>query len=184
MAISHKDIPDAERHNPKGFETAGNNTVQKKDGSGNIAWGAVQNPDIADDAVTRDKILDGEVTTSKIDDGAVTTGKLANDALSSNTSGRSKMQDFFVIGPKIKIGTASSTVTLDDSVANQAVPVVGLGTGARIINYTITGGALPNLTFQCMSNRSPNTYVVRLTTTGLSSAQREITINVQYIEGS
>jgi len=34
----HKSIPTAQRHNPKGFEDAANNTQLTKDSSGNIAW--------------------------------------------------------------------------------------------------------------------------------------------------
>jgi hypothetical protein len=42
MTIQHRDIPDAERHEPKGVSTALENTVYTSDGAGSGNWEAVQ----------------------------------------------------------------------------------------------------------------------------------------------
>lgn len=84
MAISHKDIPDAELHNPKGFENAGNNQVLKTDGSRNLVWQQVDTNDIANNAVTTAKILNGEVTTNKLGIGAVTTSRLGTNSVTAS----------------------------------------------------------------------------------------------------
>lgn len=41
--IEHKDIVDAERHEPKGASTAANNTVYSSDGAGSGAWQKIKN---------------------------------------------------------------------------------------------------------------------------------------------
>lgn len=69
MAISHKNIPDSDLHNPKGFSSAANSTVAKKNSSGNLEWGQVDTADVANDTITNDKVLDGTLGAEKFQSG-------------------------------------------------------------------------------------------------------------------
>lgn len=69
MAISHKNIPDSEVHDPKGFGSAANNTVAKKNSSGSLEWGTVDTDDITDSSVTNAKVTNGTLGAEKFQTG-------------------------------------------------------------------------------------------------------------------
>lgn len=84
MAIDHKNIPDAELHDPKGYAAANNNTMLKKNSGGSLEWSFVDTENIATDAVTNAKIATNAVNSDSISNGSVVEAKLTSNSVTAS----------------------------------------------------------------------------------------------------
>lgn len=91
MTIQHKDVPDAQRHEPKGASTAVTRTVYHSDGAGSGAWRKTTDLDMDYSDKTKNRFGWNDISDSLYTSGsprAITSGtrtQLTNNALATQT---------------------------------------------------------------------------------------------------
>lgn len=134
MAIDHKNIPDAELHDPKGFSSATNNTVLSKSSAGALEWSVVDTDNIAIDAVTNAKIATNAVNSDSISNGSVIESKLASNSVTNS---------------KIVNSSVTTAKIANDSVTNDELQSPSAGTSHLVLRVqeiakSANGESYPN----------------------------------------
>ena len=109
MAVSHRNLPDSELHNPKGFSNALGKEILYKDtdNATEPSWGPIDSSLIPDDAVVTSAIEDSAVTNDKVAD-----GELGSEKFQSGDEERSWVNQF--TGLEVEAGSINIAVGLAD----------------------------------------------------------------------
>lgn len=177
MAIQHVDIPDGQRHEPKGISGAAVNTVYVADGSASGAWSKV--PAAALDADVLDFI------TEQIDDGNIEIEKryllsaVIPDISTANTIVVPVPDSCTFVGAQLVLG---GTISGADAAVNfQNAAAASMGTGVTI---PFSASALGDqFTFTATTNNvlTGPTYI-RILTDGASTGTVPLFITLVFIQ--
>lgn len=123
MAISHKDIPDAELHDPKGFAGASPSSILKKNSVSSLVWEGITTEDLpvdilSADTIGRARMQDDYITNAKIDDNQVDKRTLAGSSVPLSILSTYNFSDTFTISTK----TADLDIASEDLNSNAVTP--------------------------------------------------------------